>query len=129
MTSPDADLSPIEPDAMRGRWLVISIAALFATLVGAFVAMRLFLALASRPRDVDAPRSVVAGLRPENPTPPLQPSIGHDTKPADDLVIMKRNENAVFERLGWSIDPTTNEPRVPDAILSKLATTRPEVSR
>jgi len=53
--------------------------------------------------------------------PLLQPSVDHDALPREDLARVRAGEDAVFEHLGWRVDPKTGEPAVPAAVVEAVA--------
>lgn len=78
---------------------------------------------ASDPREVDVPLSAVQSPTDLPPgAPPLQPRQDRDQGPRTDLVEMKRREDAVFTQLGWKIDPQTQRPTPPVAVLQAVST-------
>lgn len=90
------------------------------------------LVVLDRRRDV-APTALMS-QRPEDtnrfaqvfPAPQLQPSPGHTAQPFQDMRHLLDAENQEFARRGWSVDPVTNEPQMPQALVDKiLATTQP----
>ncbi|HZL33797.1 MAG TPA: hypothetical protein VFC78_00720 [Tepidisphaeraceae bacterium] len=71
-------------------------------------------------RPVDHPRSAVA-ISQQPPAPNLQPSLGHDDLDYQDLDKMHRNEDRMFQKLGWQVDPLTHEVQIPPQIAQQVA--------
>jgi hypothetical protein len=75
--------------------------------------------LAGQNRDADLPRSAVIDPV-QQMSPAIQPSIGHDSLPYQDMDAMRRDEDSVFAKLGWTVDSRTHEAGIPDSILQKV---------
>ena len=110
-----------QPEAIRVRGLVIFVICFVITAAVLHVGIWfLQMALDSRNRGVDMPRSAVqADVTP--PDHPLQPSVGHDTLPFQDMEALRRQEDGMFQKLGWQVDRATHEADVPDAIIQRVA--------
>jgi hypothetical protein len=77
----------------------------------------------------DQSKSMVHFATRDNDAPLLQPSGPiHDTTPAQDLVIMHANEDAIFAHLGWR-NPETGDVSAPADIVHALASRRESASR
>ena len=110
-----------QPEAVRVRGLVIFVIIFVITAAVLHVGIWLLqMALESRNRAVDVPRSAVeADVTPAEH--PLQPSVGHDALPYQDMEALRRQEDGMFQKLGWRVDPATHEADVPDAIIQRVA--------
>jgi hypothetical protein len=98
-------------------WLVVAAAVIHLLLW--FVMKRI--ANDVRPA-VDRPANLVEPPAAEvAAAPPLQPSTGHDVLPREDLARMREAEDAVFERLGWTVDRRTGLAKVPASVVQAVA--------
>lgn len=71
------------------------------------------------PRAEDrAPSSV--NLVEHYPSPQLQPSVGHNMTPEEDLAAMRHDEGQVFDALGWKRDEQSRNRVIPDGIVAEL---------
>jgi hypothetical protein len=107
-----------ERDVVRLRWLAIATAALIVLAITIHIVLWYYLKmLDNHPRMADLPRSVVAPHQqaPSN-APPLQPTQTHDRTPPQDLAVMLQNEEAVFEHLGWKVDPVNHRVTPPEQL-------------
>jgi hypothetical protein len=80
-------------------------------------------AVAAHKRAVDEPQSVLID-EPPVPTAPLQPTQQHDRTPPEDLEAMRQREDAVFEQLGWQVNPKTHDVTIPGDIVQRIAKNR-----
>ena len=108
-----------EPQALRVRGLVVFLI-LFAL---AGVVMHLFLWKVMKimergaSRD-DVPRSIVkSSQRP--PEPNLQPSVGHDRLPYQDMEELRRREDALLQKFGWKVDTEIHQAEIPPEIVGQ----------
>jgi hypothetical protein len=70
-------------------------------------------------RMADRPRSsVITSQLP--PAPQIQPIHGHDVLPYQDLEDMHRQEDAVFQKLGWKADPNTHAIVMADDVVDQV---------
>lgn len=112
-----------EPESLRFRGVVIFVICFVLTGVIIHVIIWfLLIGLRERERLADVPTSALTSLpQPSNGAPPLQPSgPEHDTLPFEDLVKMHQQESAVFEHLGWKVDPSSLAAGIPDDLVSAV---------
>jgi hypothetical protein len=74
-----------------------------------------------RDRAVDRPRSAFTSTQQPPPAPNLQPSVGHDTLDYQDMEAMRQQEDRMFQKLGWQVDPRTHEVEIPVQIAQRVA--------
>jgi len=77
----------------------------------------------SLPRTADAVTSA-APIQERFPAPNLQPIEKHNQLPWQDLADLQHEKGMIFDALGWTIDPDTKEPRIPEQIVNSLAKDR-----
>ena len=53
--------------------------------------------------------------------PPLQPTQAHDRLPRQDLEAMRRDEDSVFQDLGWQVDPVHHVATPPENLVRQIA--------
>lgn len=73
------------------------------------------------------PADVVTSASPPQPrfkAPHLQPTQQHDKLPSGDLDDLRREKNEIFQGMGWSLDPQSGAPVIPDSIVDELAKQR-----
>ncbi|MDB5292270.1 MAG: hypothetical protein JWL69_3511 [Phycisphaerales bacterium] len=71
-------------------------------------------------RGADFPTSVVKDdIGP--PPPRLQPSVQHDDLPAQDMQDLLAEEDRMFSRLGWQVNPDTHAVTIPGDIVARVA--------
>jgi hypothetical protein len=118
---PEALEKGYEPDDLKGSWMVwfviILIVSGVAVHIGLWFTLKL---LASSHRTVDDPRSALIEETPVPPAP-LQPTQQHDRLPAEDLQAMREHEDAVFNQLGWEVEPKTHQVQVPGDVVARVA--------
>lgn len=106
-----------EPGRMRVGGFIIFLFCFAITMaalnVGIWFLMRFFTAANAQE---DSPRSIAAPVDAVPPAP-LQPSVGHDATPAQDLQTLRSEEDATFARLGWSVDPAAHKVTLPPDIV------------
>jgi hypothetical protein len=97
-------------------FVVIFIACAIVIHIGLWVMYRAFLA---RDAQMDVKNSALIADRAIAPEPRLQPSVGHDALPKQDLMNLRAHEDAEFEKRGWTRGPDGNL-QIPDAIVTKV---------
>lgn len=111
-----------EPDRISKRGMVIFVICFIAFAAVTYVALWFLLKNGNgRARDADRARSIVSDAHYSANAPPLQPEQEHDRKPQEDLALMYQREDRVFVDMGWSVDPTTHEARLPDGLIQRVA--------
>ncbi len=108
--------------SVRGLMIFLVIFLVSAVVIhaGVWILAEYYLA---QPRAADVVTS--AATPPERfPPPNLQPIEKHNELPWQDLADLRREKGLIFDELGWTTDPTTRQPRIPDDIVNKLATQR-----
>lgn len=75
------------------------------------------------PRSVDAITSAAPKVQ-RFPAPNLQPTQSHNELPREDLHDLQVEKNRFFNQLGWTLDPITGAPIIPDEVISRLAQQR-----
>lgn len=130
--TPEALEKGYEPSDANYNGLLMFVVFFLLTAVvlhtGLWVLLNYYLEL---PRAEDQRRSSVP-MAQRFPAPNLQPSVEHNKLPWQDLADLHRQEQQVFQEMGWKIDPQTQRPAVPADIVRELAqhetrnaTTRP----
>jgi hypothetical protein len=117
---PDAVARGYEGDdlSIRGLFIFFILFLLTAAIIHAFIWV-LTLHYVWSPRVEDrAPSSVNFVER--FPSPQLQPSVGHNTTPPQDLAALRLEEGRIFDALGWKKDPQSSYLIIPDQILQEL---------
>ncbi len=119
--SPEALAQGYMPEALRVRVLVILLIAFIVSAIALHALLwKLMLAFEARDRQADVPRSVLVVN--QQPRPPnLQPSVGHDSLPYQDMESLREHEDEVFARLGWSVNMRTHEATIPPDIARRVA--------
>lgn len=122
--SPLALKQGYEPEGLSVKWLLLCVYLLMMTAlvihVGLWVLLRY---LVTTPVEADAP---LTGISPAVAVqhfndPRLQPMVGHDKVPWQDLDQTHAKADATFEAMGWKIDPATGTPIIPAAIITQLS--------
>lgn len=100
------------------RWMTVGLVLLIAgAVVMHWSLWKVWAAQSEEGRSADVPRSVAAeGVRRTGPA--LQPSVGHDRLPPEDLATMRAGEDAVFAAMGWRA--ADGKIRVPDEVVGKV---------
>lgn len=122
LISPEAMELGYQPENLRFRDFAFIVAGIAILLV----VLHIFLWYVMKDYDArdaraDLPRSIVpiqSWARP--PGPDLQPSVGHDTLPYQDLEAMREHEDAIFAKLGWNVDAQTHAARMPSDIIDRV---------
>ena len=108
---------------LRARWLFVFLVVLVGFAIAAHWAVwELFDYLASRPREADAPQSVVSSPVVPGAGPMLQPTQRYDRLPAEDRALQLALEDGIFEKLGWRVDRSTHRAQMPDALIQQVLT-------
>jgi hypothetical protein len=98
-------------------WFLVGMIVVGAALyVGVWFLQKEFL---RQSRLVDVPRSAVADQQ-APPDPQIQPSVSHDTLPFQDLELMRSQEDAVFQKLGWNVNAETHAVSIPATVLDRV---------
>jgi hypothetical protein len=122
--------NPVSPEAMHHGYEPqrISIRALLLCLVffvAGMVALEALLKwmmhdVDARQDRADVPQSIFRADQ-QPPSPNLQPSVGHDALDYQDLEQVRRNEDQIFSRLGWEVDPATHRVTIPAGVVKEVA--------
>lgn len=120
-TSPEALELGYEPQRVPVRGILLFIM-LFAIALAAIQALVWWIMRVYEKQNdyLDAPASAVRHEGPP-PAPNLQPSLGHNSQPREDLESLRRQEDAIFDGLGWNVNAATHEVKIPPALVSRLA--------
>ena len=105
-------------------FVVVLVLCVFGSSVVSWFLVRHYMSV---PRAVDVPRSSVPSID-RFTAPNLQPTQNHNALPQQDLAELRSDEAKIFDQLGWKVDPDTQAPRIPDAIVGELARTYSAVS-
>ena len=106
-----------EPGDFRLRWVAVFVVGFIVLAAAVHAGLWLFLRGVDPERPVDRPRSVASGNPPAPRPAPLQPSVGHDRMPVEDLESMRRGEDRVFAALGWKVDAERHRASPPDELV------------
>jgi hypothetical protein len=119
--SPEAVQLGYEPETLRARGLLLFLVLFLASMV-LLQALLWWVMKEIQKHGVepDAARSAVT-LNQQPPAPNLQPSVGHDTLDYQDLQALKGEEDAMFAKLGWQVNPATHEIGIPTDIIKAVA--------
>ena len=119
--SPDSLARGYEPEAVPARGIARAIPLFAVALIGLQGALWWYMkSVGTDNTDLDAPRSVARESI--NPPPPnLQPSVAHDSTPADDMEGLRQQEDAIFRKLGWDVDPRNHRVVIPAEIAREVA--------
>lgn len=109
-----------EGDDLNVRGLLIFLICFLVTAVVIHIMLwQLLKHYFATPRAEDAAPSAV-NLLERFPEPQLQPSIGHNTTPQEDLAALHQDENRIFNALGWKTKFDSSYPVIPDQIVTEL---------
>lgn len=122
--------NPVSPEALRlgyepqrisikGLLIFIVLAALFMVVLEALLAWMMH-GIERHDDRADLPRSVLT-VDQQPPAPNLQPSIGHDALDYQDLEQDRQEEDRIFSRLGWEVNPVTHQVTIPGKIVQEVA--------
>ena len=120
-TAPEAMELGYQPDAAPVRGLLVFL----VLVVTSAVILHLLLwwlmkGLEAHNATMETPRSVLRE-DPAPPAPQLQPSVGHDTMDYQDLAVLRRRENEMFAKLGWTVRPGAKDAEIPAGIVQQVA--------
>ena len=117
---PDALARGYEGDDLNVRGLLIFVIIFLITAVVLHILLWILLKYYfATPRAEDVAPSAVTLIE-RFPEPQLQPSIGHNTTPQEDLAALHQDENRIFNALGWQTKPDSYYPLIPDQIVTEL---------
>jgi hypothetical protein len=112
----ESNSPPPEPATFRVRWLIAFVATMAVLIIASLLIARWTLSFTTPP--TVPPNSVAAPTPP--PEPRLQPSVDHESLPKTDLEAMRRGEDDVFDRLGWSVDRGRHHATLPADLATRL---------
>jgi len=119
--SPEAMQLGYQPEVAPVRGLLVFIILVVVTAVFLQVLVWwLMQKIEARNARMDTPLSVLS----EDQTPPaprLQPSVGHDSLDYQDLAALRRREDEMFARLGWTVHPGAKDADIPVDIIQQVA--------
>jgi len=109
-----------QPEAVPVRGLAIFVALVAVSGVVLHVSLWWFMkTMEAHIETVDVPGSVAPDTAMTSKYP-LQPSVGHDTQDDQDLANLRRQENELFAKLGWTVRPGARDADIPPDIVRKV---------
>jgi len=120
-TEPHAESAAHEADTLSVRgilWFVIFF--VIANLAVLLIVWWMYVGFIHHDERSDVVTSALVAEHPKPPEPRLQPSLGHENTPAEDLATMRARENAEFVRREW-MDRNTQRFAIPQDIVNKVS--------
>jgi len=119
--SPEAMELGYQPEAAPVRGLLVFIVLVVVTAVIIHVLIWwLMKGIEAHNARLDTPLSVLREDR-TPPPPQLQPSVGHDALDYQDLATLRRREDEMFAKLGWTVRPGDKDAEIPPDIVQQVA--------
>jgi len=118
--NPQSESHAHEADALGVRgilWFVIFF--VITTAIVLLLVWWMYVGLLSTEVRKDEVNSALAGETRLPPEPRLQPSLGHEESPQQDLDAMRKREDAEFVKRGW-LDERTGKFEIPADVVSKV---------
>jgi hypothetical protein len=119
-TNANRESAAHEPDALSVRgilWFVIIF--VLANLIVLLIVWWMYVGFVGDVVKQDEVTSALAGETRLPPEPRLQPSLGHEELPQQDLTALMKRENVEFARRGW-LDEKTGKFEIPADVVTKV---------